>query len=86
MRLGTLVLDHVESLALLEARDVGKPLTQARNDAVALARYCEYYAGAADKVHGETLPYLDGYTVYTCLLYTSPSPRDKRQSRMPSSA
>ena len=25
-------------------------------------------------------------TVGTCLLYTSPSPRDKRQSRMPSSA
>ena len=25
-------------------------------------------------------------TKYTCLLYTSPSPRDKRQSRMPSSA
>ena len=24
--------------------------------------------------------------VETCLLYTSPSPRDKRQSRMPSSA
>ena len=24
--------------------------------------------------------------VYACLLYTSPSPRDKRQSRMPSSA
>ena len=23
---------------------------------------------------------------YDCLLYTSPSPRDKRQSRMPSSA
>ncbi len=65
MKLGTLVLEHVESLALLEARDVGKPLTQARNDAIALARYCEYYAGAADKVHGETLPYLDGYTVYT---------------------
>ena len=25
-------------------------------------------------------------TIITCLLYTSPSPRDKRQSRMPSSA
>ena len=25
-------------------------------------------------------------TTTTCLLYTSPSPRDKRQSRMPSSA
>ena len=24
--------------------------------------------------------------IYVCLLYTSPSPRDKRQSRMPSSA
>ena len=26
------------------------------------------------------------YDAYACLLYTSPSPRDKRQSRMPSSA
>ena len=26
------------------------------------------------------------YLNWTCLLYTSPSPRDKRQSRMPSSA
>ena len=26
------------------------------------------------------------YDVLVCLLYTSPSPRDKRQSRMPSSA
>ena len=26
------------------------------------------------------------YAPYICLLYTSPSPRDKRQSRMPSSA
>ena len=25
-------------------------------------------------------------SIYCCLLYTSPSPRDKRQSRMPSSA
>ena len=32
-------------------------------------------------VYGTTLVLL-----YTCLLYTSPSPRDKRQSRMPSSA
>lgn len=64
-RLGQLVLDCAEDLAKLEAMDVGKPLTQARADAVALARYCEFYGGAADKVHGETIPYLDGYTVYT---------------------
>ena len=64
-RLGQLVLERVEDLAALEAMDVGKPLTQARADAVALARYCEFYGGAADKVMGETIPYLDGYTVYT---------------------
>ena len=29
---------------------------------------------------------LDISNLYICLLYTSPSPRDKRQSRMPSSA
>ena len=29
---------------------------------------------------------LDRYRLMICLLYTSPSPRDKRQSRMPSSA
>ncbi|MFC6688271.1 aldehyde dehydrogenase family protein [Jhaorihella thermophila] len=64
-RLGQLVLERVEELARLEAMDVGKPLTQARNDAIALARYCEFYGGAADKVMGETIPYLGGYTVYT---------------------
>ncbi|MGB8623962.1 MAG: aldehyde dehydrogenase family protein, partial [Paracoccaceae bacterium] len=54
-----------EDLARIEAQDVGKPLTQARADALALARYMEFYGGAADKVTGETIPYLDGYTVYT---------------------
>ena len=28
----------------------------------------------------------EAQAIETCLLYTSPSPRDKRQSRMPSSA
>lgn len=65
MRLGQLVQERVEDLARLEAIDVGKPLKQARADAVALARYMEFYGGAADKLHGETIPYLDGYTVYT---------------------
>jgi len=65
MRIGELVKENAETLALLEALDVGKPLTQAKNDVTALARYMEFYGGAADKVHGETIPYLDGYTVYT---------------------
>ena len=64
-RLGRLVEARVEELARLEARDVGKPLGQARADARALARYLEFYGGAADKLTGETIPYLAGYTVYT---------------------
>ena len=64
-RIGQAVLEHVETLALVEALDVGKPLKQARADALALARYMEFYGGAADKIHGETIPYQDGYTVYT---------------------
>ena len=63
--IGAIVLEHAEELAELEAHDVGKPLKQARADVVALARYMEFYAGAADKVHGATIPYLNGYTVYT---------------------
>ena len=31
-------------------------------------------------------PIMIGFSVYTCLLYTSPSPRDRQKSRMPSSA
>jgi aldehyde dehydrogenase (NAD+) len=64
-KIGQRVLEHTETLAKIEAMDVGKPLTQARTDAVALARYMEFYGGAADKILGETIPYLDGYTVYT---------------------
>ena len=33
-----------------------------------------------------TIDIQNGLSVMDCLLYTSPSPRDKRQSRMPSSA
>ncbi|MHB1250097.1 MAG: aldehyde dehydrogenase family protein [Polaromonas sp.] len=57
--------EHAEALAQLEARDCGKPLSQARADAAAVARYFEFYAGAADKLHGETIPYQSGYTVLT---------------------
>ncbi|MEL7154170.1 MAG: aldehyde dehydrogenase family protein, partial [Pseudomonadota bacterium] len=64
-RLGQFVLENAESLASLEALDVGKPLKQAMADVNALARYMEFYGGSADKIHGTTIPYLDGYTVYT---------------------
>lgn len=59
------MLEHADELTALEQRDCGKPTKQARADAVALARYFEFYAGACDKLHGETIPYLDGYSVLT---------------------
>jgi len=62
-RLAQKVADNAEDLAQLEARDTGKPLTTARNDMQVLARYFEFYGGAADKVHGQIIPFLDGYTV-----------------------
>ena len=64
-KLGQLVQKHEQELTQIESRDVGKPLRQARNDVIACARYCEFYAGAADKIHGQTIPYLNGYTVMT---------------------
>lgn len=64
-KLGHAILDHAEELALLEARDTGKPMKQARADITACARYFEFYGGAADKFHGETIPFLNGYFVAT---------------------
>jgi aldehyde dehydrogenase (NAD+) len=64
-RLSMLIAACGDELTHLEARDTGKPLREARADAAALARYFEFYAGAADKLHGETLPYQSGYTVLT---------------------
>lgn len=65
MRLSYKIAEHGEALAALEQRDCGKPTRQARADATALARYFEFYAGACDKLHGETIPFLDGYSVLT---------------------
>ena len=64
-RLSQRVRDAAAELSALEQRDCGKPTKQAQADAAALARYFEFYAGTCDKLHGETLPYLDGYSVLT---------------------
>lgn len=62
-RLSALITEHHAELAALESRDTGKPIQQARVDITACARYFEYYGGAADKLHGETIPYAAGSTV-----------------------
>lgn len=65
MALSRKVAEHADELAAIEQRDCGKPTSQAAADAAALARYFEFYAGACDKFHGETIPYQNGYSVFT---------------------
>ena len=65
LKMSALTLARADELARLEALDVGKPVKQGRADALALARYLEFYGGAADKVHGETIPFANGYTALT---------------------
>ncbi len=64
-RVSQALLAQREELAAIESRDTGKPMKQARADAAAVARYFEFYAGAVDKLHGQTIPYPEGYTVFT---------------------
>ena len=51
-----LVKRNVEELAQLESRNVGKPISGARGEAFAVSLVLEYYAGAANKHFGETIP------------------------------
>ncbi|MFJ4681866.1 aldehyde dehydrogenase family protein [Streptomyces sp. NPDC088789] len=66
-RWADLIIAEVEALAAVEARDVGKPLSGGRTNIYIAHGIIEYFAGAADKLTGVTLPtrspdYL-GYTV-----------------------
>jgi aldehyde dehydrogenase (NAD+) len=65
MKLSEAIAREAERLAALEAKDTGKPMKQARADIAVTTRYFEFYAGAADKLHGDTIPFLEGYTVLT---------------------
>ncbi|MFH1794021.1 MAG: aldehyde dehydrogenase family protein [Pseudomonadota bacterium] len=64
-RLFHLVESHGTELAALESRDTGKPIRQGRADITATMRYYEFYGGAGDKIHGDTIPFLPGYTALT---------------------
>lgn len=65
MAFGSVLMEHQEELAALEARDVGKTLTLAKADVVALARYFEFYGSAIDKFAGENIPTATGFMALT---------------------
>nr|WP_180206972.1 aldehyde dehydrogenase family protein [Pseudomonas sp. SbOxS1]NYU07302.1 aldehyde dehydrogenase family protein [Pseudomonas sp. SbOxS1] len=47
---------NAERLAVIETLDNGKTLSEAQADVRSAARLFEYYAGAADKLQGDTIP------------------------------
>jgi aldehyde dehydrogenase (NAD+) len=55
-RLGDLVAAQSEALGRIESIDTGKLYNETRWQAAYIAEYFHYYAGLADKVHGDTLP------------------------------
>src|SRR3954468_7829102 len=55
-RLAALVEEHGEELALLETRNVGKPISDARGEVAMVADVFQFYAGAVDKYGGQTIP------------------------------
>ncbi len=65
MKLSALIAENHEELSQLDARDVGKTIKSARGDVTVLSRYYEFYAGAADKTGGETIPLNNGFVAMT---------------------
>ena len=59
-RLSALVEEHGEELARLESRNAGKPISDARGEIGMVADVFQFYAGAIDKHHGETIPVAGG--------------------------
>ncbi|WP_172292899.1 aldehyde dehydrogenase family protein [Pseudoruegeria sp. HB172150] len=60
-----LIRDDAERLAIVECLDSGKPLNEALGDVNGAARAFEYYAGACDKLQGDTFPLPQGYLGYS---------------------
>jgi acyl-CoA reductase-like NAD-dependent aldehyde dehydrogenase len=59
-RLAAAVESHAEQLAQLEARNVGKPISDARGEVGLVVDVFNYYAGAPERLFGETIPVAGG--------------------------
>jgi acyl-CoA reductase-like NAD-dependent aldehyde dehydrogenase len=55
-KLAAVIGDHVEELAWLETRNTGKPISSSRGETTGAGLVFDYYAGAASKVFGQTIP------------------------------
>jgi betaine-aldehyde dehydrogenase len=55
-KLADLIKKHSEELTQLESRNVGKPIGGARGEVIGASLVFDYYAGAANKIFGQTIP------------------------------
>ncbi|MFJ5772143.1 aldehyde dehydrogenase family protein [Psychrobacillus sp. NPDC093180] len=67
VNLANYIRENADQWSEWECADVGKPISQARADVEAAARYFEFYGGAADKVMGDSIPIEDGILNVTVL-------------------
>lgn len=59
------IRERAPELAVIESLDTGKPTKLALGDVEVAARYFEFFAGAADKLHGEVIPLGPSYHAFT---------------------
>ena len=64
-RLAGLMRQHVDTLAELESRNTGIPITQSRFEVESAARHLEYFAGFAGKIEGMFAHLPDGRVMYS---------------------
>ncbi len=55
-RLADVIEQRKDEIAQLETLDMGKPLRESYSNIVRSVRTCRYYAGAADKIEGQSIP------------------------------
>jgi betaine-aldehyde dehydrogenase len=59
LKASTLLRERLEEIAVVEARNAGKPIRDARGEVGLAAAVFEYWGGAANKIFGETIPVQD---------------------------
>jgi aldehyde dehydrogenase (NAD+) len=64
-RVALTLREEAQQFARVESLDTGKPLSLSLTDVEVAARYFEFYAGAADKLHGDVIPIGPQYHAYT---------------------
>jgi acyl-CoA reductase-like NAD-dependent aldehyde dehydrogenase len=60
LSIGDAVEDRIEDLARLESRNVGKPIGDSRGEVGMVAHVFRYYAGAPERLLGDTIPVAGG--------------------------